>query len=465
MSVKTLLDDAAAEATIGLRIDLAAAKRQADEHRARARRRRTAAMTSAAAVAAVVALMAALLPSGAFRADSPAPAAPTDAPTGLPDRVYSSPPWTPPVTRHPMSSASMLLGTYLAMDDQQGIAPVLVSADGKHYASLPWSRYGSLVALSATGRDVAWVTQADDQGNGPERTVVHRIHLSDGHQRDVEFPGGETIERLLWDQNRLFVVGENASATTISAYTLTAGSDELTPVAPPAAALEPVPLSPNDGMIDPDPDLITAPFVVREPGSQRVADLVVSENAKSSDGPDQLEQPEKLTFALRVSGGSSPSKKFPITGSDPITDVQILGWADGGIVVRVHSRDGTYGNRSMSLRLFNPETGASQIITRGGQQRAFPLAVATDVVSAGKSVQAAEPQFAKSDRAHLRFLAENALNRGRGLWEPMVGVLGLVAVLVAIRRYRRRRAADGPWTDCPRAPSPPRSKTTRHRSP
>ncbi|HST82574.1 MAG TPA: hypothetical protein VLL08_12640, partial [Kineosporiaceae bacterium] len=159
MSVKALLDDAAAEATVGLRIDLAAAKRQADEHRARVRWRRTAAMASAAAIAAVVAMIAILLPGSLFRATSSDPAAPTDAPIGLPDRVYYSPPWTPPVTRHPMYAASMVLGTYLAVDGVEGLAPVLVSADGKQYASLPWSRYGSTVALSTTGQDVAWLTQ------------------------------------------------------------------------------------------------------------------------------------------------------------------------------------------------------------------------------------------------------------------------------------------------------------------
>src|SRR5690348_10362489 len=134
MSVKALLDDAAAHATVGLRIDLAAAKRLADEHRARVRRRRTATMAAAAALAAVVTVIAILLPGSTFRAVSPAPAAPSKAPIGLPDRVYYSPPWTPPVTRHPMSAASMVLGTYLHVPGQRGLGPVLVSADGKHYA-------------------------------------------------------------------------------------------------------------------------------------------------------------------------------------------------------------------------------------------------------------------------------------------------------------------------------------------
>src|SRR5690349_6130996 len=196
MSVKTLLDDAAAEATVGLRVDLAAAKRRSDERRARIRRRRTAVMTSAAAVAAVVTLIAILLPGSVFRAISPDPATPTEAPIGLPDRVYLSPPWTPPVTRHPMAAASMVLGNYLLTGDRGvSLAPVLVSADGKHYASLPWSRHSSMVALSASGRDVAWMTQSDGEGRRPEHSTVHRIHLSDGRQRDVEFPAGEQVVR------------------------------------------------------------------------------------------------------------------------------------------------------------------------------------------------------------------------------------------------------------------------------
>jgi hypothetical protein len=447
MSVKALLDDAAAEATVGLRIDLAAAKRQADEHRARVRWRRTAAMASAAAIAAVVTMIAILLPGGVFRATSSAPATPTEAPIGLPDRVYYSPPWTPPVTRHPMFAASMVLGTYLRAPGQLGLGPVLVSADGRQYASLPWRRYDSAVALSAPGRDVAWATQADDRGNGPERAVVHRIHLSDGRQRDVELPRGEKIYRLLWDRDRLFVMAEKRSSGVVVAYLLAAGRDELSAVAPPPAALEPVQVSLNDGMIDPDPDLLISPLVVRESGGRRTADLIrVAAVSPGDSGPAG-----KPTLALRVSGGISADKRFPLAGSDPVTDAQVLGWADGGIVVRVHSRVGKYQNRSITLRIFNPETGASRTVTRGGQARAFPLAVATDVVAAGKTVPAAEPRFATHDRAHLRFLADLALDSGRGWWRPSFGVLALVVVLLAIRRRRRRRAAeqasDGPPLD------------------
>jgi hypothetical protein len=424
MSVKALLDDAAAEATVGLRIDLAAAKRQADEHRARVRWRRTAAMASAAAIAAVVVMIAILLPGGVFRATSADPATPSEVPIGLPDRVYYSPPWTPPVTRHPMSAASMVLGAYLAVDEGVFLAPLLVSADGTRYARLPWSRYDSMVALSATGRDVAWLSQADDQGNGPDRSVVHRIHLADGQQRDTELPPGEKLHRLLWERDRLLAVGEKSSTGANLAYVVAAGSGGLTPVAPPAAALEEVPLSSNDGMIDPDPDLIISPFVVREPGSKRTADLI-----HVAGSPP--------TVAILVTGGTATDKRLPITGADPITDAQVLGWADGGIVVRVHSRDTTYGHRSISLRIFNPETGTSRIVTRGGQARAFPLAVATDVVAAGKTVRAAEPQFATSDRAHLRYQADQVLSFGRGWWQPLFGVLALVVGLLVVRRLRR----------------------------
>ena len=85
MSVKMILDDVAAEATAGLRIDLVAVRRQAAERRSLVRRRAGAATAAAIAVAAVAVLVAALLPSTLLRAAVSVPAAPGDGPTGLPD--------------------------------------------------------------------------------------------------------------------------------------------------------------------------------------------------------------------------------------------------------------------------------------------------------------------------------------------------------------------------------------------
>jgi hypothetical protein len=225
MSIKTLLDDAAAEATAGLKIDLAAAQRQAERERARSRR--WAGVLTAVAVAAVIALIAVLMPGGVFRAVTPVPAS-SGKPVGLPAHWFAAPVWTPPVTRHPMAAASMVLSAPLRTSDRTTVdGPVLVSADGTGYASLPWSAHDGRVSLSADGRDVAWVTQSWLPGDhGPARAVVHRIQLSDGRQRNFTIPAGVRVIQLLWAQNRLYVAGRTPGKNLPHTWSVAAGSDE-----------------------------------------------------------------------------------------------------------------------------------------------------------------------------------------------------------------------------------------------
>jgi len=188
------------------------------------------------AVAAMIALIAVLMPGVRIWAQTPPAAVIPGTPTGLPDHWYYAPPWTPPVTRHPMAAASMMLS-----GGENG--PVLVSADGTSYASLPWKVGDSLVALAPSGRDVAWVTQGPNDPADPaldsKQVVVHRITLRDGHQKDAELPAGIRVDRLIWDGDRLVAV-EPGDKTGLE---WPAGGAVMRPTGDlPVSAADPIPL-------------------------------------------------------------------------------------------------------------------------------------------------------------------------------------------------------------------------------
>jgi hypothetical protein len=432
MSVKALLDDVAAEAIAGLRIDLAAAQRQADRQRSRLRQRASAAMACAVAVAAVVTLIAVLMPGGVFRAETPPAAVISGQPTGLPDHWYYAPPWTPPVTRHPMAAASMVLAVGLQSGwtawpgpaPVPGAGPVLVSADGTSYASLPWRRGDSLVALAPSGRDVAWVSQAPEgaPGEGPKRAVVHRIRLSDGGQQNAELPAGLRVERLLWDGDRLVAVLPGAK----SGFEWTAGSKVLTATSDLPAAVDDG-QSLLDGADSPffEGDRIVSQAEVRDPSGTRTADVVQSVRAG------------KVSFGLLIAGGAAADLQIPITGGDPITHARVLGWADGGIVVRIRSQGQV--TSATTLRLYSPDGSTMKIVSRRSGTWEYPIAVAPEVVGGGVTVPGVVPSFPRWDRSHLRYLIRQTwagVNVGY-LVAGLVGVLGLG--LWRRQRKRRRR--------------------------
>jgi hypothetical protein len=443
MSVKMILDDAAAEATAGLRIDLVAVRRQADQRRSLVRRRASAAMAAAIAVAAVAALVAVLLPSTVFRASNPEPAAPTDASTGLPDRWYYAPPWTPPVTRHPMAAASMML----AMPLQQGWSswrhdgPVLVSADGTEYASVPWGRWDGLAALSPSGRDIGWVTQTDSATSGPEFPVIHRIRLADGRQRDAELPKGARVERLLWDGDKL-IIGAPAGAAT-KGWSMAAGATEAWPVPElPAAFAEPRALGhvyEGDDPEHPGGDAIASTFQVHDPEGQRVVETITGR-----DTLDPGTAAERPSIDLSVSaGGGEPAREIRVTASDPVMDAQVLGWAEAGIVVRIHSREPKYGNQGVSLRIFPADGSPSRIASKRVATLDYPVAVAVGVVGSGNVVVGDPPDFPVRDRAHLKYLVFQAWSAWGGYLQAGLALVLLLVVGAVLRRWRRR-ADPGP---------------------
>jgi hypothetical protein len=434
MSLIPMLDDAAAEATAGLRIDLPGAQRQADERRILVRRRASAAMAAAVAVAAVVTLIAVLVPGGLSRAVTPVPSAPSGAPTGLPDHWYYAPPWTPPVTRHPMAAASMVLAAPLAVSAQSQLdGPVLVSADGTGYASLPWDRGDGLVALAASGADVAWVSQSDGSGSGPDRAVVHRIHLADGRRRDVELPAGVQVYRLLWAAARLYVIGENPTSRVAASWVLAPGSDAL------VRATE-LPLGGGDRVprtrtATSSGDLIVSPGPVRDPSGTRTAEAV----AQGQTSAEALVG--RKTFVLRLQSGSAPAVEVPITGSDSTTDARVLGWAAGGIVVRMHGQDDEHlNNRTVSLRLYTPDGSLYRVISRKWATLSYPVAVATDVVATGKTVPGVQPAFSDTDRSHLWFLWRVGWAEFGGPISVAGAAVLLAGAVLILRRRRGRRA-------------------------
>jgi hypothetical protein len=431
MSVKGVLDDAAAQATAGLRIDLKSAQRQADEHQALVRRRGRAALGSAVAVAAV-ALLAVLLPGGVFRASSQGPATGDTGPVGLPDHWYYAPPWTPPVTRQPMAAASMVLAVSQGVGAPTDLAPVLVSADGTQYASVPWEKGDSMLALASNGQYVGWVTQPAGDARKHRGSVIHRIRLRDGRQTDAQLPAGVQVAQIRWDSDQLMVNIQFIPGQIVPGFVLSAGSDALRRIEPP------VELGPKD--MSPVPESNESDRIV---SSASMGDPTGRWWAGVSAVPVGERVAAKATFRLEVAEflPTVRIRRFPIVGDAPITEARVLGWAEGGIVVRVHS-DAPRGGRGISLRLFDPDTGSSRIISQRRGTFFRPVAVAVEVVGAGSTVPGVQPEFPSTDRRHLQFLVLQAWLRYKlELWGALLlGVVVLIGALIAVRRRSDRSA-------------------------
>ena len=146
--------DAEADLALGARaIDLSVVRAGATEQR---RGRRTL-WTGLAVAATVLGLLAvALGPWGARLLSAPVP--PASAPTGLPDRVWSPPMWTPSVTEAPIGRVAAVITAPVTgggWTRSGGTGLVLVSDDSQ-YRVLPGTG-GGAASLSRDGRHVAWV--------------------------------------------------------------------------------------------------------------------------------------------------------------------------------------------------------------------------------------------------------------------------------------------------------------------
>lgn len=184
------LDAVAERAMAGRTIDLGAVRQ-----RAAARRRRIArqGVGWVAGVAAATALLLVLTSAGAHLLGRPEPPA-SGGPGALPDRVFAPPPWTPSVTDDPIARAALVLSAPVSTrgwSTASKPAPVLVSADGGQYRTLP-GHVGESVSLSSDGTRVAWTPFTGMTSDGPNHPALLRWLATAGggmHQVDVTEPG------------------------------------------------------------------------------------------------------------------------------------------------------------------------------------------------------------------------------------------------------------------------------------
>jgi hypothetical protein len=505
--VNVLLDEAAAYAMAGQQIDLDLVLRRAAEQRSlRVRRSRRRGGTVVLAIAAAVALVAVLFPSsGVLRGDA-GPAgkmASVPAVTGLPASWYYAPVWTPPVTRHPMAAAVMVLSAPLtsgpAGPSGQRRGPVLVSADAATYASLPdWGDHDGGVTLSPDGRQVAWWTAPPARSGS---IVVHRLVLATGRQQDTTIRPGVPLS-MTFAGDDLYVSGRahpavagpdgvvpplNTRTSWRGVYRISsAGAAEFvcrcspsqlgvdgagrlfesgnlssTPMVPGAGLLWDSTGVTGDEPVGPEVtvdvvtgDVVTgavvAPRLVVSPDGRRSAAL-----GKDKDGV-QVVRLRTSPFLANLSGsigraileGTSVDAEradvsFPLTADEPITSVSLLSWTAAGVLLHVQTSDGL--GKHHSIRMLDPQTGASRIISRPRETTVtIPVAIATALVGTDQAIPAARPSFDGRDRAHLAFLAAT----GWSYYGQLVKALALIALAVAglvLWRYRsiraRRRAA------------------------
>jgi hypothetical protein len=319
-----------------------------------------------------VALIAVLLPAGSsvhglvLPADAPAPLASV---TGVPSSWYYAPPWTPPVTRHPMTAAVMVLEadlSYGGIFHRHGVrGPVLVSADGRTYASLPsWTDLDQDLQLSPDGREVAWYTL----GRSAEPGEIHRLTLATGHQVAEWNPA---------DGNGLTVLGG-----------VHAGGD-------------------RDGhrhsrRVDGDPDTgrwqgrSAAPGVVAATrgavqcvGPQPGRRVVGHAHAKRTAWSIAIRPFHSGSALVRQ---ADRQKDLAITSAEPVSRVQVLAWSAAGIYLRVETSRGPGYSTHRSIRVIDPGTAATTVVSRPADGLGtFPIALASGLVTSATPIPVARP--------------------------------------------------------------------------
>jgi hypothetical protein len=292
---------------------------------------------------------------------------------------------------------------------------------------------------------------------------VHRIRLSDARRWDAELSGDANVVQLMWAADDLYVVtqipvhtwrwtaesaaltsvcdcgpsplGADASDRLIQPEVSEAASGELLP------GTAQVPSADTKGgmalseLYDP---VMPSPRLIVDPAGARSATIT---GHHADEGSDPRASPGGR-FWLLIEGKGTPELRFRLTGPDPITDARVLGWADGGVIVRVRSlANAGLSSDNVSLRLFDPDTGGSRVISRAAERHVVPVAIAEDVVRSGVTVPGVRPQFSSSDRSHVKFLVV------RGWWvfgawiKALLVVLILGLLLALIRRHPHWMAA------------------------
>jgi hypothetical protein len=478
--LSTDLDDAAQQALATHSIDYASLLRRAQERseheqrRLRAVSRRRTGL-SALAVAAVVALIAVLVPSsGVLRGDA-GPAGqvrPVPSVTGLPGNWYSAPEWTPPVTRHPMAAAVMVLSTPLETGllwhRWRGRGPVLVSADARTYASLPgWGPYDGGVALSPDGTKVAWWTAGEKDGDRLTPAVVHLLTLRNGTQHDVVLDR-LTPRSMIWRSGEVYVSGRaSTDRGPRGTYRISADGRTRTKVCGCApeqlgtdgderlkqseesqgnaiSAAAPFEASRLDPAAETVGGRIAAPALVASWDGFRSASLLRGANGAWVVQLRTSVIVDSVLPAQDESDSRIADRDILLAAAEPITSAKLLAWTTAGIVVQVNTSQGPGYPAHRSVRIMDPETGASRVVSRPIETSVpVPVVVAAGLITSTQPITAAPPSFDVRDRAHLAFLVRIAW-WSYGGWIKAGLVLLLVGAWLVIGLRGRRRLSQSP---------------------
>lgn len=433
-ALKELFDDAASDAVAGLRIDVGEVVARSRRRRVRLRSVGSVLLAAAAAAAVALALPLVLSP--------PTMPATRQDRVGLPDRWYFTPSFAPPVTRAHMTAASMMLAG-------EGGDPVLVSADASTYARLPWGPDDAMAALSSDGTRIAWSRQ------GADRSTIHILRLSDGHEVEGALPAGSgRVSQLVWAGGQVFAVtgglvaridgGSGAVSRLCTCSPGGLGTDRAgvlvqatgggIPDLADVPSLSPIDVFPAPGApgwsrsaasaASPAWGYVSSPLFAVAPDGRRSAAV---EWANAKDG-----------WELVVSTETRKLSAFRLTTpAGQIVDVEILAWSDAGILVRQDRL--TDAGRGSVLMLLDPDSGTGRVVSSRYESVAgVPMAVAPGLVGDGSPITAAAPHYPTWDRGRVFYAAQQLWRSNYPYWQLMV-LAGLVSVAGLTVIHRRRR--------------------------
>ncbi|WP_088287126.1 hypothetical protein [Kineosporia sp. A_224] len=435
--VRDLLDEAAARALVRDAVppvDPALALARAAVRHRTVVRRRTALAAAIGAAATVLAVLAGQW-LGVDPTPRPAPPAAPGTPRGLPDRWWTPPVWTPSVTQAPIEAASLLLETPVAADEpdaggawvQPGV--VAVSADGRDYRRIPLGPQASTVALSPSGRRVAWF----EPEPGARVPVVELVVLDLATARSTRTPVHDATPRSL-----SWLPGERAVAVTV--LVSSGGSTESVGLlvdldagaGPPSQACR----CGADGLLvaDPTGTLRTVGEIGDAPGAVPLG--------VGTAAADMLGSLASRAVVISPDGRRAAS----VPGFRPVT------WTSRGVLLV----DGRPGEAASGLWLFPPGSAGAQQVSRGSGG-ATVIAAARDLAASGIVVRGVEPGDSRRSRAYLGYRWRVSSVHENLTDDPDRWIIGTCAVLTAlvlagpppVRRRRRARAVPG----APAAPS------------
>ena len=394
-------------------------------------------------------------------------AAPASGPTGVPERWWTPPEWTPSVVDRPIASAGPLLDTALVAADQDGSSGsvlfarglVVVSADGTTYRRVP-APDGSAAVLSPSGRRIAWV---EGTPGGPSRLVL--LDLATGGRATAALPPGAhpEVAAMSWlpadagvvvsspvdgrqSTTGVWQVDPDGRLTTVC----TCGAD-VTAVAHPSGG--PVLVAPAaEGVWTPvgGPDL--ASLTETQRAAARQVSIVLARvgpmtSAFAPDGTRVAAAPGAATDdpvdddTLLVADRRGPVVSVRLAG---YSGLRVLGWTSRGVLLTGTPPDGPQG-----LWLVDPDGPGTPVRVStgdglGGFGPARVVGVAADVAASGRTVPGAEPDRSRRSLAYVEYryrvsALHDALTGDPQRWIMLTCVVLAVAVLAGPPLLDRRR--------------------------